>query len=212
MQVRDARQWVLLAAVVPVLVHSLVEFPFAYAYFLFTCAALLGMLATLQGGGGGKKWLIHRQIALPTMTLLLSLFVAISLWATHDYLIAEEDYRVMRFEMRKVGLRPQGHEPAELLLLDQLGEMLQLGRILPSPSTPERDIERFRVASKSTMWATAQLRYAVALGLNGRPEEATRQLQQMRDFYGEKSYMQARQFVIELQKEQYPQLAAIKLP
>lgn len=213
-RVKNEQQWVLLAAVVPVLIHSMLEFPFAYAYFLFPCAALLGMLAAQQESvqAHDKTWYFRAGLVRLLSGALFGLFAGIGGWAAYEYSIAEEDFRVMRFEMRNVGQRPVGHEPANLLLLDQLGEMLQLGRILPSPGMPERDIERFRIASDHTMWATAQMRYAVALGLNGRPDEASRELQKLRDFYGERSYAQARGLILELRKEQYPQLLAIDLP
>lgn len=211
-RVKTERQWVLMAAAVPVLIHSMLEFPFAYAYFLFPCAALLGMLATQQEQARDRTWFLRAGFARLLSGAVLGLFAGISGWAAYEYSIAEEDFRVMRFEMRKVGQRPVGHEPANLLLLDQLGEMLQLGRILPSPGMPERDIQRFRVASDNTMWATAQMRYAVALGLNGRPDEATQELRKLRDFYGDRSYAQARNLILELRKDQYPQLQAVELP
>lgn len=211
-RVKAERQWMLIAAVVPVLVHSMLEFPFAYAYFLFPCAALLGMLAKQQEQEHDKTWHFRAWIARLLSAAVFGLFAGIGGWAAYEYSIAEEDFRVMRFEMRNVGQRPVGHEPANLLLLDQLGEMLQLGRMFPFPGMPEKDIERFRIASDNTMWATAQMRYAVALGLNGRPDEASRELRKLRDFYGERSYAQARGLILELRKDQYPQLLAIDLP
>jgi hypothetical protein len=74
------------------------------------------------------------------------------------------------------------------------------------------DIERLRKASEATMWATGNMRYAVALALNGEPEEAARQLTILRAYYGETSYKQAKALFLELQKNQYPELALVKLP
>ncbi len=211
-RISDLKQLLLACSVVPVLVHSLVEFPFAYSYFLFTTGGLLGVLNTLQSEREKKtlSWQIPRGRLMPASFVLL--FAGLSAWAGLEYVAAEDDFRVMRFEMRNVGQRPPEHEVPDLKLLDQLGEMLVLGRITPAPGMDPKDIERFRVASAATMWATAQMRYAVALGLNGNPEEATRQLQGLRAFYGESSYKQAKALFLELQKKQYPQLAAVKLP
>lgn len=206
------RQWVLVAVCLPIIIHSLLEFPFAYAYFLFPCAAFLGMLAAQQDQINDSAWTLRPVISRSLSGAAFGLLVGIGGWVTYEYRIAEEDFRVMRFEMRKVGQRPVGHEPANLLLLDQLGEMLQLGRITPSPGMSEREIERFRIASDHTMWATAHMRYAVALGLNGRPEEATQELRKLKNFYGERSYAQARDLMLELQKEQFPQLKEVALP
>lgn len=211
-RITTPRQWILLAAVVPVLIHSLLEFPFAYAYFLFLFAALLGMLSAQQELTYHRTWILRPVLVRSLSGAAFGFLAGIGGWVAYEYSIAEEDFRVMRFEMRKVGHRPVGHEPANLLLLDQLGEMLQLGRIMPYPGMPERDIDRFQIASNNTMWATAHMRYAVALGLNGRPEEATQELQKLRDFYGERSYAQARGLMLELQKEQFPQLKKVVLP
>lgn len=211
-RISDLKQLLLACSVVPVFVHSLVEFPFAYSYFLFTTGGLLGVLNTLQSRQE-KKALVWRvpwgQLVPATFVVL---FAGLSTWAGLEYAAAEDDFRVMRFEMRNVGQRPPEHEVPDLKLLDQLGEILVLGRIKPVPGMDPKDIERFRVASATTMWATAQMRYAVALGLNGNPEEAAQQLQGLRAYYGESSYRQAKALFLELQKEQYPQLAAVKLP
>ncbi|MFO0490498.1 MAG: polymerase, partial [Curvibacter sp.] len=69
-----------------------------------------------------------------------------------------------------------------------------------------------RVASDNTMWATAHLRYIVSLGLNGRPDDAKRELRKLKDFYGERSYAQAKSLILELQKSKYPQLKDVVPP
>lgn len=211
-RISDLKQLLLVCSVVPVLVHSLVEFPFAYSYFLFTTGGLLGVLNSLQSGR--EKKMLTRQVPrgrlMPATFVLL--FAGLSTWAGVEYAVAEDDFRVMRFEMRNVGQRPPEHKVPDLKLLDQLGEILALGRVKPAPGMDPKDIERLRVASDATMWATAQMRYAVALGLNGNPEEATRQLRGLRAYYGESSYRHAKALFLELQQERYPELTAVRLP
>ena len=211
-RIGDARQLLLMSSVLPVLVHSLVEFPFAYSYFLFTTAAILGALAALCPAPMSPKQRTGVITGRLTPTLMILAFTSISVCAMIEYLKVEDDYRVMRFEMRNVGQRPNGHEIPNLYLLDQLGEMLQLGRMKPYPGMGQKDIERLRIASEATMWATGQMRYAIALGLNDKPEEAARQLVLLRAYYGETSYKQAKALFLELQREEYPQLVHVKLP
>ena len=133
-------------------------------------------------------------------------------WVATEYVQVEEDHRVMRFEMRKVGRTPVGYEAPRLVLLNQLGEMLQLARIEPHPNMSPEEMERMRVANASFEWATLHLRYVVALGLNGQPEEASRQLGNLRALYGARSYESAVAYLRELQDQKYPQLATVKLP
>lgn len=211
-RISNVKQLLLMCSVIPVLVHSLVEFPFAYAYFLFTTAAILGILSALQTEKDFKVPKSGLMSGRTTPAMLVMVFASLSTWAALDYVKAEDDFRVMRFEMRNVGRRPDGHEVPNLYLLNQLGEMLKLGRMKPTPGMRPEDIERLRKASEATMWATGNMRYAVALALNGEPEEAARQLTILRAYYGETSYKQAKALFLELQKNQYPELALVKLP
>ncbi len=129
-----------------------------------------------------------------------------------EYLKVEEDYRVMRFELRRLGQTPAGYEAPKLALLTQLDETLKVGRMVPYPGMPARDIERLRIANASQAWATLHLSYAVALALNGQPEEATRQLQNLRALYGAATYKQVSEMFLRVQAEQYPQLVNVTLP
>jgi hypothetical protein len=131
--------------------------------------------------------------------------------AAVDYLKAEEDYRVMRFELRNVGRTPDGYETPNLLLLTQLDELLKAGRIVPRPRMPESELTRMREVSRHFAWATLQLKYAVALALNGQPQMAEHEMHLLRSIYGDGSYEQARQMWRDMQA-QYPGLATVRLP
>ncbi len=211
-RIDGSSQLILLAAVVPFAIHSLVEFPFVYAYFLFPVGWMLGALSALQSPSSAQFWQMRSRRARLAGAGWILLFATVCGWVALEYLAAEEDHRVMRFEMRQLGQTPAGYEPPRLVLLDQLGEMLKLARLEPYPGMPSRDIERMRVANASFEWATLQLKYAVALGLNGQPQEASRQLKNLRSLYGEQSYAQARQMLLALRREKYPQLESVQLP
>lgn len=208
-RISSERQIFLLAASVPVMLHSLLEFPFAYAYFLFPVAWLLGHLAaTLEHGPvavharhDARLWMLAFLIAYGSVALVLAA----------EYLQVEEDYRVMRFELRRVGRTPLDYEVPQIRLLTQLGELLQLGRLVPKPGMPPTELERLRVASARNGWATLDLSYAVALALNDQPEAASRQLASIRAVYGSDSSGQAIGIFEGLQS-QYPQLKRVAIP
>jgi hypothetical protein len=205
-------QFLMYAGVIPVGVHSLVEFPFAYAYFLFPVGYLLGALSVAQATERSPRKFAQGS---PTWWLsagLIAAFASVCAVVVHEYLLIEEDYRVMRFELRRVGKRPADHEAPQISLLTQLDETLKVGRMVPYPGMPARDIERLRIASTSQAWATLHLSYAVALGLNGQPEEASRQLRTLRALYGNETYKQVREKFLEAQEGPYPQLAQVRLP
>ncbi len=205
-------QLLLWAGVVPFAVHSLVEFPFAYAYFLFPVGWMLGSLVVRQSAAPVPG--THR-LSRPTWWATAAgivVFGVLCIQVAWEYLKIEEDYRVMRFELRSVGKPPLDYVAPQITLLTQLDETLKVGRLVPYPGMPARDIERLRRANASQAWATLHLSYAVALALNDQPEEATRQLRNLRALYGQKTYKQSLDHFLQLQTKQYPQLALVQLP
>jgi O-antigen ligase len=207
-QCREPLPWLLFAAVVPLLVHSMFEFPFAYAYFLFPAAWMLGGLSHLQGATMPLSASPHTRLwALAPFAIFAILLAGV--WS--EYLAAEEDHRIMRFELRQVGRTPPGYEPPNLQLLTQFDEMLKLGRLTPTENMAPRDIERLRIATASFGWATMHLKYVVALGLNGQPVEATHQAALIRSVYGEQTYADMARIFKGLQLH-HPALFAVKVP
>lgn len=211
-KVKTPAQLFLFLAVLPFCVHSLLEFPFAYSYFLFPVAWMLGALSAQQAErlpalATRGRWFGQWAVAAGVVV-----FAGLCAQVAWEYLQVEDDFRVMRFELRRVGRLPEGYAPPQLTLLTQLDEMLKVGRMEPYPGMPPGDIERMRVANASFAWATLQLNYVVALGLNGQSEEASRQLSNLRAVYGAASYQQALGAFSRIRDTRYPQLSAVKLP
>lgn len=210
-KINNADQFFLFASLVPFALHSLTEFPFAYAYFLFPVGWLMGALQTRQAAPPLPAG--YRQFGL-VWAVAFVVFVAFTgtcVWVAKEYLQAEADYQVMRFQLRGLGKLPEDFSPLNLTLLDQLGEMSVVARMVPYPSMPAVDIERMRRATVTSNWATPHLNYAIALGLNGHPEQAADQLINLRALYGKGSYAQALKIFME-QTQKYPQLSLVKLP
>ncbi len=202
----DMRQIFLLAATVPVILHSLFEFPFAYAYFLFPAAWLLGQLAASQASlptikRDARPWALAFVVAYGSMAVALGT----------EYLQVEEDYRVMRFELRRVGRTPPEYERPQLSLLTQLDALLKLGRLVPTAGMSRTELEHLRVASERNGWATLDLNYAAALALNGQPQAASRQLESIGAVYGPQSARQALDLFRQLQLK-HPYLKEVTIP
>ena len=211
-RMKNATELLLLCLAMPVLVHSQLEFPFAYAFFLFPLACMLGALHALQMP---SSWPLMPALASGRRAAAAALLTVYALVAGRvfvEYLDAEADLRVMRFELRRLGQRPVDHEAPELLLLNQLDEMLKVGRMVPSRGMTTEDLARMARANAFQNWATLHLNYVIALGLNGQPEEARRQLRVLRDLYGPKSFAQARAELDSQREHWYPELAAVKFP
>lgn len=211
-RINDPRQLLLMAATLPVLVHSLVEFPFAYAYFLFTVAFLFGSLSARQSAEKSDAWIIDRLPGRWVGIGLVVVFAGVSARVGYEYVQVEEDYRVMRFEMRSVGRTPENYEAPDLWILNQLGAILKMGRVQPHPGMSSEELESMKILNRNYNWAILQMRYAVALALNGQAELASAEMKSLRDHFGEISYKQAKQLILEQQSNQYPQLKELKLP
>lgn len=211
-RLKSGAELLLFCMAVPVLVHSLLEFPFAYAFFLFPLACIFGALHALQAPSSFR---VVTAAAAGERLIVGSLLLAYALVAGRvfvEYLAAEEDMRIMRFELRRIGQRPADYAAPNLVLLNQLDEMLKLGRIKPTRDMAPEDLARMGRATQFFSWGTLHLNYVIALGLNGHPEEARRQLEILRDLYGPISYGQAKAEFAAQREHLYPELAAVNVP
>jgi hypothetical protein len=190
-------------ALLPIAIHSQLEFPFAYGYFLVTAGILVGFVEAHLSPSA-------KTIALSTGVLLGTalLWGLTGLFATWEYIQAEEDFRVVRFEGLKMGTTPVGYEPPKIYLLTQLGTMLEAARLQPHPDMSASEIETLRVVARRFPFGSLGYRYALALALNGQLGQAQQQLQVMRGMYGERYYRAVLQDLRERQAQD-PRLAAL---
>ena len=208
-RVRSANQllpWYCLALVLPVAVHSLLEFPFAYAYFLVPMMFALGVLE----GMAGAKFVLHIGVRTAAV-ILLGLSIAAA-WSVVEYVAIEEDFRVARFEALKVGQTPADYRRPDILLLTQLSALLDGARISPKPGMSANELTLAKKVALRYPWTATQNRYALSLALNGNPEEAIRQLHVMKAMHDEKTYAAIKVNWKSLAQDTYPQLRELKLP
>lgn len=208
-RVRFANQllpWYCLAVAIPVAVHSMLEFPFAYAYFL---APVMFVLGVFEGMAKSKTELGFKRRPVAALLLGVSLVGA---WSVVEYLSIEADFRVARFEALRVGQTPVSYQRPDVVLLTQLGALLDGTRVSPKPGMTADELALVKNVALRYPWTAMQNRYALSLALNGNPEEAVRQLRVMRAMRGEKIYGEIRANWNGLAQEKYPQLRELKLP
>lgn len=204
--VQTMRAWYCASLVLPFAVHSLFEFPFAYAYFLVPCMVAAGFLEA-------HTWRIRTYHVSRTFVIcILVVFTALLLIVGFEYIRAEEDFRIARFEALRVGKTPRNYERPHLYLLTQLGAMLEATRMVPNAGMSTEQIAVLRQVSIRFPWLAIQNRYALSLALNGDPTEALRQLKVMRAMHGELTYASIRAQWRAYGFAQYPQLQALDLP
>lgn len=208
-RVRQANQlqpWYCMAVVLPVAVHSMLEFPFAYAYFLAPVMLVLG----LQEGFTGAKSVLKIDSRLAAALLLV--VSTVGAWSVLEYVQIEEDFRIARFEALRVGQTPADYERPNIILLTQLDALLAGARIVPKPEMSGSELALAKEVALRYPWTATQNRYALSLALNGHPEEAVRQLRVMRALHGAKEYQRIKENWHALADDKYPQLRLLVLP
>lgn len=198
--------WYCIALLIPFFIHSMLEFPFSYAYLLVPAMIAVGALeASLAPEQKFRVKLATAGMGLAAVAVTMAFTVV-------EYVSIEEDFRVARFEALRIGKTPTQYNRPQIHLLTQLDAMLVATRAVPSPEMQPSEIELLRKAAMRFPWTAIQNRYALALALNGNPEEASRQLKVMRAMFGEKTYQGIRAAWEELGKETYPQLLNFEIP
>jgi O-antigen ligase len=198
--------WYCLAVALPVATHSMLEFPFAYAYFLAPVMFLLGVLDKSLG----LKPVLH--IGRRWASALLLALSGVCLWSAVEYLLIEEDFRIVRFEQLRIGRTQESHHRPDVVLLTQLGMLLSGSRIEIRPGLSTQELGELRKLALRYPWVATQYRYAMALALNGQQPEAVRQLQVLRRLRGEELYARIKNEIADLAQTRYPQLRSFALP
>lgn len=205
---RDANSllpWYGLAVALPLGLHSMLEYPFAYAYFLAPVMFMLGAVEARLG----HKLVVRVDIKLAGALLIIT--TTVMAWSVIEYVQIEEDFRIARYEEQRVGSTPAGYRRPKIVLFDQLGALLEATRITPARNMSPEAIAVVKRVALQYPWTDTQYRYAVSLALNGNPVEAARQFQVMRRIWGEKRYNKMKIQLAELAIE-YPELHQVSLP
>jgi hypothetical protein len=193
-----------MAALLPLAIHSMLEYPFAYGYFLVAAGLLIGLTEVSVG----------RTVVVDARLIwgLLGIWGLAGVLIVKEYLLIEEDFRVVRFENLRIGHTPTDYVAPNILFLSQMGAMLRAARIRPTPGMDPRQLDELAQVARRFSFSALALRNAIALGLNGDAEAASKQMEVLRGMYGEGYYAAARAELRLLQEQKYPQLKSVRAP
>ncbi len=204
---RDAGAVWLLGAVSGVFVHAMLEFPLSYAYFLIPVGLAMGAIEKLCPVDGIKQIRVPRQAMLAVTLLFGILFAGVAT----EYLKAEEKFRVLRFELARIGTVPIEAPSAQTRMLTQLDAFLTFYRTEAKPGMSAEELDWMRKVSERYGFSTVLLRYALAAGLNGQPEVARESLARICRIHQARRCDEARESWVALQAK-YPQLSGVMMP
>lgn len=193
------------SAVLVFMTHAGLEFPLEYAFFLLPFGFFLGGAArqcavsfpSVKISGGASQ-------------LVAVVFSVILVLVWREYRLLEEDFRLMRFEMARIGQKVSSQPAPDVVLLTQLREVIRFGRYEARAGMSEEELEWMRQVAYRYPFAPSLLRYALALGVNGRPDSAVAQIKLIYDLHGEKDYKSALQ-VLEVGAENNSSLTEVML-
>lgn len=171
----------LLMIPIGILLHCLLEYPFAYAYFLLPMGLIIGFIEAK-----------NRQFGIFTFNKGLSIVV----FAVYSLLLIQTGVEisyainadtVLRMRSAKIGIDVERYDPPKLLLLNQLDALLKFRSMEPKPKMEsEHLIFMEKVAHRYANFAIlADLAYAKEL--NGMPEDRDKYIALGCAIYGEKN-------------------------
>ena len=188
-------------------VHSMLEYPFAYAYFLLPVGLLIGAAESFSDA---RRWSIKRPrlVSIP----LLAIFSFVLVLVFRDYQIAEAKHRQMRFASAGFVRAEKMHVPAgDILLLTQLSHFLSFTVTLARENMSDAELEAMGKVVSRYGYPPSLFRYALALGLNGRPIEAQRIMAVLQNTTNAEIYAEAFDNWASM-AERYPQLSQVMPP
>jgi O-antigen ligase len=165
LRVNTAQGCLLLVAIGVLLLHSMLEFPHEYLYFLLPAGLMMGALDAMHPTRG--------VIALPRWVgiIFLCLGTATTTWVAVEYNMAERSLERVRFERNRVGPSRNSQAP-NLLLLTQLREFLRYLRMPLGVEVNPEQLNNMRMVTERFPSEGNHLVYAVAAGLSGQSEVA----------------------------------------
>ncbi|WP_044872145.1 O-antigen ligase family protein [Pseudomonas sp. LFM046] len=171
----------LMMCVGAITLHGMLEYPLEYAYFLFPLFFILGILEEQHG-----VWALSLPRYSTAAAWCIALFLMSSVW--REYRLMEDDHRMLRFELARIGSSNAPGAIPEVHLLTQLAEMNSLARAVPRSDIPEVQMDGMRKVAFRYPYIPSLYRYAQALALNGRVDDSVDVLRRLRSIYGPRSF------------------------
>jgi hypothetical protein len=163
--VRSGEQLLLVAAIMVLVTHAMLELPLQYGFFLWP----LGILAGAASARAGFR--TFGALSRGPVIAVIAGFMALLAVIVHDYLNVETAFAHLRFQVYRIG---QGHDerPPETMLLTDWRDLIIMSRSVPTAGMPEAQIQHWKDLLIYNVSPLAMRKVIGALALNGRIEEA----------------------------------------
>lgn len=167
---RDVDAWIAICGCVVLAVHALLEFPLHYLYFLMPMALLIGIIEARHP--------VQPRLAIDRVWIAASLacLASLGVWIAREYIQVEESWR--RAQLKDAGYVTPGMEPTppDVTLLQGPREIIRFQLTEAREGMSPEELDWMLAVRKRYAQPGAFIRYAVAAGLNGRPDDARQSL------------------------------------
>lgn len=169
--------WGAVLGIVVILIHALLEYPLLYSYFLLPVGLLWGLTSRPASTlGSSPAWAYAAGIAV--------LAAATAKVAT-EYVPVEQANRAARFAAAGIGIdRAPTVVIPDAPWLDAPREYVRLMQTPARPQMPATELDWMREVVTRHAFPPALLRFALAAGLNSRPDEAALALRRLCSMHG----------------------------
>lgn len=189
------------------LMHSMVEFPLDYLYFLIPFGSAIGIVEADSGVGHSQA--IPRRLAACVTTIAAIVFSSVVI----DYLHFEDKYRDLRFTLARVGTPlVLVSDPPVRTMFTQLAALYTFPLINVRPGMQDDQIAWMGCVASRHPYVPVLYRYALAQALNGHASAAELTFLKMKRLHSDSNYADAKMQFQELTNTLYPELKAVKLP
>jgi O-antigen ligase len=206
---RDVSTFAAITAITAVGIHSLLEYPLAYTYFLLPLGLFIGVVDSAEPVARNPAW----AFPLPRLAsaAILSLLGGVLFWVCSEYIDAEESER--RLRLKEAGYVVEGDPPTapNLRLLDGLAEFQWVRLVDVKENMDAVTLDRMKSITTRYAPPGALLTYATAAALNGRSNEARVRLALLCKLWVGPLCDQGRQHWAVMQKA-HPKLQAVDFP
>ncbi len=166
-------------------IHSMLELPYHYAYFLIPVGLWIGHVERACGTPGIRRW-----AALRWVPVALALVMVAGMW--RDYPQVEEDARRVRFENLRIGPMAAAGSAPDAPYLSSQTSFLMFIRTKPTPGMTAAELASMEAVVKRFPYSGVMAKMSWAWTLNGRLPDAISMFKKIRYVHGDAMYRKIR--------------------
>ncbi|WDE16286.1 O-antigen ligase C-terminal domain-containing protein [Acinetobacter schindleri] len=176
--VRFKNDLILLSMVGIIVLHSLLEYPFAYAYFLIPLSFLVSIIY-------GNYFFSQIKIKKPKIIVSIISVILVSLLflTAYEYIRINPEFQSMRYEKAKLKSQELHQDKEEYLMVKSINDYIWFVRYPLKSNIPLDDLERAKNLAFSKPSRPVLMHYMKILILNNRLDEVEFVLNKYNSFY-----------------------------